>query len=228
MHVVRGIVLIGSSLSFFSALKFLPLAEATALNYSTPMIVTVMAAMFLHERITIPRWTFVVAGFIGMLLIVRPGSEMLTPASLLALASAALYSTFQILTRKLAGENSMVLLFFPALVGTLIMSALIPFLHYGNWFPMADIAMFVAIGAVGMLGHFLFILAFQRASVSAIAPFTYMQLIWSTLAGWLIFQTFPDAWALAGIVTIAGSGVVLTWYERWRASLVVSEPTAVD
>ena len=228
MHVVRGIVLIGSSLSFFSALKFLPLAEATALNYSTPMIVTLMAATFLQERITIPRWAFVIAGFIGMLLIVRPGSEMLTPASLLALAAAKLYATFQILTRKLAGENAMVLLFFPALVGTLLMSALVPFFHYDTWFPIADIAMFVAIGAIGTLGHFLFILAFQRASVSAIAPFTYMQLLWSTFAGWLVFGTFPDAWTLAGILTIAGSGVVLTWYERWRASLPPSEPAAVD
>jgi drug/metabolite transporter (DMT)-like permease len=228
LHLVRGIVLIGSSLSFFSALKFLPLAEATALNYSTPMIVTLMAATFLQERITVPRWAFVIAGFVGMLLIVRPGGEMLTPASLLALASAALYATFQILTRKLAGENSMVLLFIPALVGTLLMSALVPFLHYDTWFPVADTALFVAIGAVGTLGHFLFILAFQRAPVSAIAPFTYMQLLWSTLAGWLIFGTFPDGWTLAGIVTIAGSGVVLTWYERWRASLPAAEPTAVD
>jgi drug/metabolite transporter (DMT)-like permease len=88
--------------------------------------------------------------------------------------------------------------------------------------------MFVAIGAIGTLGHFLFILAFQRASVSAIAPFTYMQLLWSTLAGWLVFGTFPDGWTLVGIVTIAGSGVVLTWYERWRASLPPSEPAAVD
>jgi drug/metabolite transporter (DMT)-like permease len=228
LHLVRGIVLIGSSLSFFSALKFLPLAEATALNYSTPMIVTLMAATFLQERITVPRWAFVIAGFVGMLLIVRPGGEMLTPASLLALASAALYATFQILTRKLAGENSIVLLFFPALVGTLLMSALVPFLDYDTWFPVRDAALFVAIGAVGTLGHFLFILAFQRAAVSAIAPFTYVQMLWSTLAGWLVFGTFPDAWTLTGIVIIAGSGVVLTWYERWRASLLPAEPTAVD
>jgi drug/metabolite transporter (DMT)-like permease len=228
LHVVRGIVLIASSLSFFSALRFLPMAEATALNYSTPMIVTLMAATFLKERITAPRWAFVVAGFVGMLVIVRPGSEMLTPASLLALSSAALYATFQILTRKLAGENLMVLLFFPALVGALIMSALVLLLHYDAWFAVADAAMFVAIGAVGTLGHFLFILAFQRAAVSAIAPFTYMQLLWSTLAGWLVFGTFPDGWTLAGIFIIAGSGVVLTWYERWRASMATAEPTAVD
>jgi drug/metabolite transporter (DMT)-like permease len=227
-HLLRGIVLIGSSLSFFSALKFLPLAEATALNYSSPMIVTLMAAAFLQERITTPRWAFVVAGFIGMLLIVRPGSSMLAPASLLALASAALYATFQVQTRRLAGEKAMVLLFFPALVGMLMMSALVPFLHYDTWFPVADVTLFVAIGVVGTLGHFLFILAFQRAPASAIAPFTYMQLLWSTLAGWLVFGTFPDAWTLAGIVTIAGSGVVLTWYERWRAGLSLPEPAAVD
>jgi drug/metabolite transporter (DMT)-like permease len=227
-HLVRGAVLIGSSLSFFSALKFLPLAEATALSYSAPMMVTLMAATFLHEHITIPRWAFVGAGFVGMLLIVRPGSSMLTPASLLALISATFYATFQILTRRLAGENAMVLLFFPALVGGGMMSALVPFLHYDTWFPVADIALFVGIGAVGTLGHFLFILAFKQAAVSAIAPFTYMQLLWSTLAGWLVFGTFPDAWALAGIVTIAGSGVVLTWYERWRASLPLPEPAGVD
>ena len=102
---VRAVVLISSSLCFFTALKFLPLAEATALNYSTPVMVTLMAAWFLRERITRPRWVFVGAGFLGMLLIVRPGSEMLHPASLFALGAAALYATFQILTRKLAGAN---------------------------------------------------------------------------------------------------------------------------
>jgi drug/metabolite transporter (DMT)-like permease len=227
-HVLRGIVLIGSSLSFYSAVKFLPLAEVTAINYSSPMIVTLMAAIVLHERITISRWAFVVAGFIGMLLIIRPGSSMLTPASLLALASAGLYATFQIQTRKLAGENSIVLLYFPALVGTLLMTALVPFLHYDTWFSLADVAWFIAIGAIGTLGHFLFVLALQRATVSAVAPFTYVQLIWSTFAGWLVFRTFPDAWALAGIVTIASSGAVLTWYERWRARLPIEEPPAVD
>jgi drug/metabolite transporter (DMT)-like permease len=227
-HVLRGIVLIGSSLTFYSALKFLPLAELTALNYSSPIIVTLMAAIVLHERITMPRWAFVVAGFIGMLLIVRPGSSMLTPAALLAIASAVLYATFQIMTRKLAGENSIVLLYFPALVSTVLMTALVPFLNYETWFSLEDIAWFIAIGAVGTMGHFLFVLALQRATVSAVAPFTYVQLIWSTFAGWLVFRTFPDAWALAGIITIAGSGAVLTWYERWRARSPIAEPPAVD
>ena len=228
LHLVRGIVLFGSSACFFTALKYLPLAEATALNYTSPMLVTLMAGWVLGEHLTRPRWAFVVMGFVGMLLIVRPGSEVLHPAAFFALAAAALYATFQILTRKLAGENLMVLLFFPSLVGTALSSAAVPFFHYNAWYPISDILLFIGVGIMGFVGHLLFIKAFQVASASAIAPFTYTQLIWSTLAGWLVFGSFPDGWTLSGIVVIAGSGVVLTWYERWRASLPPAEPVAVD
>ena len=227
-HLVRGALLIASSLCFFFALRFLPLAEATALNYTSPMLVTLLAGWLLRERLTRPRWAFVVAGFVGMLLIVRPGSDALAPAALLALGAAALYATFQIMTRKLAGENLMTLMIYPSLLGTLALSLAIPFVHSDDWYPTSDLAAFVGIGIMGSLGHLLFVRAFQRASASAIAPFTYVQLVWSTLAGWLVFGTFPDGWTLAGIFIIAGSGVVLTWYERWRASLPQSEPAAVD
>jgi drug/metabolite transporter (DMT)-like permease len=229
MQLIRGVVLIASSVCFFSALRLLPLAEVTALNYTSPILVTLMAAAFLHERLTRPRWAFIIAGFIGMLLIVRPGSEMLTPAAFFALGAALLYATFQILTRKLAGEDLMVLLVYPSMVGTIVLSFLAPFFLSDNaWYPMADTFAFLSIGAIGFLGHYLFIRAFQRASASAIAPFTYVQLVWSTLAGWVVFDTFPDGWTFAGIVVIAGSGVVLTAYERWRASVAQSEPAAVD
>jgi drug/metabolite transporter (DMT)-like permease len=227
-HLVRGALLIASSLCFFFALRFLPLAEATALNYTSPMLVTLLAGWLLRERLTRPRWAFVVAGFVGMLLIVRPGGEALAPAALLALGAAALYATFQIMTRKLAGENLMTLMIYPSLLGTFALSLAIPFVHSDDWYPTSDLAAFIGIGVMGSLGHLLFVRAFQRASASAIAPFTYVQLVWSTLAGWLVFGTFPDGWTLAGIFIIAGSGVVLTWYERWRASLPQSEPAAVD
>ncbi len=228
MHILRGVVLVASGTCFFSSLKYLPLAEATALNFTAPMLVTLMAGWFLGEHITQPRWAFVVVGFIGMLLIVRPGTEVLHPAALLALAAAALYASFQILTRKLAGEDLMVLLFFPSLVGTVLFSIAVPFFHYEAWYPVADVLLFFGIGIMGFVGHLLFIKAFQAASASAIAPFTYSQLVWSTFAGWLVFGSFPDGWTLSGIVVIAGSGVVLTWYERWRANLPASEPVAVD
>jgi drug/metabolite transporter (DMT)-like permease len=228
LHLARGVVLIGSSLCFFSALRFLPLAEATALNYTSPILVTLLAGWLLHERLTRPRWAFIAAGFVGMLLVIRPGSQMLTPAALFALGAAALYAVFQILTRRLAGENLIVLLVYPSLVGTVGLALVVPFIHERGVYPSSDLGAVIAIGVVGTVGHLLFVRAFQRASASAIAPFTYMQLVWSTLAGWLVFATFPDAWSLTGIVVIAGSGIVLTWYERWRASLPQSEPAAVD
>jgi drug/metabolite transporter (DMT)-like permease len=228
LHLLRGMVLISSSLCFFSALKFLPLAESTALNYCTPLMVTLMAGWFLRERLTRPRWMFVGAGFVGMLLILRPGGEMLHPASILALAAAALYAVFQILTRRLAGENLVVLLFIPSVIGAAAMSVVVPFFDYHTSLSVYDVALLLAVGVAGTVGHLLFTLAFQRASASAIAPFTYIQLVWSTIAGWLVFRTFPDRWTLAGMVVIAGSGVVLTWYERRRAGLPASEPAAVD
>jgi drug/metabolite transporter (DMT)-like permease len=228
LHLVRGAVLIASSFCFFSALRYLPIAEATALNYTSPILVTLLASWLLHEPLTRPRWAFVGAGFLGMLLIVRPESDMLTPAAVFAVAAAGFYAVFQVLTRTLAGESLVVLMMYPSLVGAVVLSLAVPFYHYGGGYPTSDLGAFIGIGVIGTLGHLLFVRAFQRASASAIAPFTYMQLIWSTLAGWILFGTFPDGWTLTGIIVIAGSGVVLTWYERWRASVPQSEPAAVD
>ena len=228
MQLVRGVLLIASSLSFYLALRSLPLAAATALNYTAPIMVTLLAGWILKERLTRPRWAFVVAGFVGVLLIVRPGTGMLAPAAVLVILGAALYATFQIMTRLLAGEDLMVLLAYPSLVGAALLSLGVPFVEREEAYPTSDLGAFLGIGVVGSVGHLLFIRAFQRSPVSGIAPFTYIQLMWSTLAGWFVFGTLPDAWTAAGILVIAGSGVVLTWYERWRASLPQSEPAAVE
>jgi drug/metabolite transporter (DMT)-like permease len=228
LHLVRGTVLIASSLCFFTAVKYLPLAEATALNYTSPILVTLLAGWLLDEHITLPRWGFAAAGFVGMVLIVRPGTGLLDSASLFALAAAATYAVYQILTRKLAGEDLRVLLFYPCLCATVLMSIVVGFLHDEGWYPSSDLALFLGIGVMGSVGHWLFTRAFRLASASAIAPFTYVQLVFSTIAAWALFGTFPDGWALTGMIVIAGSGVVLTWYERWRASLAPAEPAAVD
>jgi len=227
LHVVRGAVLMFSSLSFFAALKVLPLADATGLNYLTPVLVTVMAGWFLREQITWTRWVFVVVGFGGMLLILQPGSGMLQAASFFALGAAGLNATFQILTRKLAGDDLIALIFYPSLVGAVPMSLAVPFFRSEfSYLTSLDALLFIAIGIFGLLGHFLYIQAFQRATASTIAPCTYMQLVWATLAGWLAFGTFPHRWALAGMIVIAASAVMLTWYERRRAGLNDGGPEA--
>lgn len=228
LQLVRAAILPCSSLCFFTALKYLPLAEATAINYTTPVLVIVLAVLFLGERMTRPRIALVISGLAGMLLIVRPGSEVFQGGALLAAGAAFFYGMFQILTRELANEDSRVLLFYPAIVGTLLMSAGLPWYGAALAMPWADVALVVGAGLLGTLGHFLFILAFQRAPASALTPFTYMQIVWATLVGWIAFASFPDAWTLAGMAVIAGSGLLITLHERRRARGAAREPTAVD
>lgn len=228
MQLLRGCLLVGSSLFFMTALSHMPLADATALNYMTPTIVIVLAIVFLHERLTLPRLAFVVAGLAGMLMIVQPGAELFQGTSLFALGSAACYAVYQITTRMLAGEDPRVSLFYPALVGTLLMTLVWPWFGSRIDMTMTDVAMLAGIGVLGTIGHFLLILAFQRAPASALTPFTYIQVVFATLIGWLVYDDFPGALTLAGMALIAGSGLLLTWHERRRALIAAPEPTAVD
>ncbi|CAG0953330.1 Riboflavin transporter [Burkholderiales bacterium] len=224
-HLVRGAVLIGSSICFVFALRDLPLADVTALNYTTPAIVVVLAVLVLGERMTPMRVAFVVAGAIGMLLIVRPGSDVFRGASLLALASAACYAVFQILTRRMADEDPGVLMFYPALVGAVATGIALPFaVDLDLSMPWTHVALLVGGSIVGTLGHFMFVLAFRRGAASALTPFTYVHLIWATLIGWAVFGTFPDGYAVAGMAIIAGSGLLITLHERRRALAGIAQP----
>ena len=128
----------------------------------------------------------------------------------------------------LAGDDPRVTLFYPALIGTLLMTLVWPW--FGSRISMSwqDVGLLAAVGVLGTVGHFLFILAFNRAPASALTPFTYMQVVWATLVGWIVFQDFPDALTLFGMAVIVGSGLLLTWHERRRARFVPPEPAAVD
>src|SRR4029077_4678440 len=138
------------------------------------------------------------------------------------------YAAFQILTRKLHGENPRVMLFYPALCGAVLLTPFLPFYDYGPEMPWLHMGLIVLVGAVATTGHFLFILAFQRAPASGLTPFTYMQLVWATLIGWIAFGNFPDAWTLAGMAVIGGSGLLIALHERRRAKGALPEPTAID
>ncbi len=228
MQLARGVLLVSSSLCFMTALKYLPLADATALNYTTPTIVIVLAVVFLHERMTRARVAFLVAGMIGMLLIVKPGAELFNGASIYALGSAVFYAVYQITTRMLAGEDPRVTLFYPAMVGALLMTFVWPWFGSEIDVSWTDVALLAATGVLGTIGHFLFILAFQRAPASALTPFTYMQLVFATLIGWLAYDHFPGPFSLTGMAVIAGSGLLLTWHERRRAQQALLAPPAID
>jgi drug/metabolite transporter (DMT)-like permease len=121
-----------------------------------------------------------------------------------------------------------VTLFYPALVGTVIMTLIWPW--FGSRIDVAwsDVALILCLGVLGTIGHFLLILAFQRAPASALTPFTYVHLVFATTIGWLVFSDLPDGLTFAGMALIAGSGLLLTWHERRKALIAAPEPTAVD
>jgi drug/metabolite transporter (DMT)-like permease len=228
LQVVRGALLLASSMCFVSALRALPLAVATAINYTTPVLVVVMAILFLAERPTPARIAFVIAGLTGMTLIVRPGSDLFQGAALLALAAAFFYAAYQVLTRKLHGENPRVLLFYPAVVGTTIMTLAAPGLDWPAQMPSTHVALIICGGLLGTLGHFLFIHAFRYGPAAALTPFTYMQLVWATLFGWLVYHEFPDGWTFAGMGVIALSGLLITLHERRIARSHLTGPVTVQ
>lgn len=227
-QLFRGILLLASSLFFVSALRSLPLAEATAINYTTPIIVVLMGRLILGERMTQPRIAFVVAGILGMLLIVQPGSDVFHGGALFGLGAAVFYACYQVTTRMLAGEDPRVLLFYPAVLGTLVMSALAPGFAWPTSMPWSHVLLIVCGGLLGTLGHFLFILAFRLAPVSALTPFTYTQLVFAMLLGWFLYRDFPNHYRIAGMVVVAGSGLWMTLHERRRARLVAIDPVTVQ
>ena len=228
VQAFRGVLLLASSLFFTNALRSLPLAEATALNYSTPIIVVLLGRLVLGERLTPARIAFVVIGVLGMLMIVQPGTDVFHGAALFGLGAAAFYACYQITTRMLAGEDPRVSLFYPALMGTLIMSALAPGFTWPATMPWTHVLLIVCGGLFGTVGHLLFILAFRLAPASALTPFTYTQLVWAMLVGWLFYGNFPNGVRVAGMAVIAGSGLWMTLHERRRARLVALDPVTVQ
>ena len=218
-QILRGVLLLLGSLFFVAALKFMPLAEATAIAYLAPLLVTLMSVVFLKEKVEPARWVAVFCGFIGVLVIIRPGSGVFTWAALLPIANATSFATSQLVTRRLAGVDSpYTSIFYAGLVGTVLFAAVVP----GVWTPPQSLehaALFAAIGLLGALGHLILIKAYDHAPASRLAPFSYSQLIWVALIGFIAFGDFPDGWSLCGIAILIASGVYIATRQRRLARL---------
>lgn len=214
-QLLRATLLLGSTLCNFGAISRLPLAEVKAISFVSPLLVTIFAVWLLREKVSWDRWLAVLCGFGGTLFIVRPGTAMINPVAGLALGSALCYSLYQIMTRRLSDdENPLVTLFYTALVGFVAMSLFAPLISR----PVAPMhfALFVVVGAMGVLGHYLLIRAMELERASVLSPFGYSQLIWATLLGFLLFGDLPDLHAVVGMIIIVGSGLYVAWGHRYR------------
>jgi len=213
----RGAALGGVGLTFMQALHTMPLAEATAIYFLSPLMIVALSRLLLGEHIGPGQVAAVCAGFAGMLLIVRPGSDLPLVGTVLMLVAAGSYAMLQILTRKLAGRVPMEQQFFWAAVVCTGMTLLsLPTGGPMTWPSGADLGLLGLVGVLSGLGQFLLIKAFQKAPASALAPFNYFHLVLAVIFSVLVFGRQPDAIALAGIAIIALAGLSLMLPAFWR------------
>lgn len=210
-QVLRGVLLLCSSLLAFFSLKFLPVGEFTAIVMITPLVITLLAAFTLGERVTPLRWLLVLGGFAGTLVIIRPGDESFDWKMLLPLGVVATNTSFQLLTSKLARtEAPLTTHLYTGWVGTLLASLPLPFVwtHIESWQLWAGL---VLMGLAGSVGHFLLILGYSRAPASTLTPYLYGQIGFAMLAGWLVLSHVPDRWSVLGMAMVAFCGATGAW-----------------
>jgi drug/metabolite transporter (DMT)-like permease len=222
-QLLRGLLLLCTSLFAFYSLRHMPVGEFTAIVMITPLVITLLASLTLGERVSWLRWALVVGGFAGTIIIIRPDGDDFNWAMLLPLGLVICNAWFQILTSRLARtEDPFTMHFYTGWVGTLAASLALPFVwaSLDSWTLWASLAL---MGLMGTVGHFMMILAYGRAPVSTLTPFLYAQIGFAMLGGWIAFSHVPDRWSMLGMGMVAVCGAVGAWLAV-RQSRVVIEP----
>jgi drug/metabolite transporter (DMT)-like permease len=209
----RSTALLISTLCFFTGVKSLALAKAASISFVAPFIVTILAFALLGERVSLQRFLAVLVGFCGVVIVIRPGSDVFQWASLYILGSATSYAFYQVFTRKVAGrdpaETSAV---YSALLGTIVLTLALPWI----WSPIRSVGdglLLAALGVLGGLGHFCVAKALTYGQASVIAPFQYFQMIGSVAVGYLFMGNLPDGGTWLGAAVIIAAGLYIGWLE---------------
>jgi drug/metabolite transporter (DMT)-like permease len=221
LQLMRGAALVGSSLFFISGLRYLPIAEASATGFVAPLFVTALSIVFLSEKVGLRRWLATAVGLMGVLIILRPGTSAFHAAAFFPLVSAVAWACTLILTRMMSGrEHVLTTMTYSSIAGLCILSVLVPFVWVTpTWH---DIAFGVFIGVASTAGQWIVVLAFRYADASVLAPFSYTQLLWVSILGFLVFGEVPDVWTVTGAVFIVGSGLYTAHRERVRRSQLLA------
>ena len=206
LQFLRGLILLTANICFFYSISVISLAKALTLAFIAPLIVTAFSPFYLNEKVGIKRWSAVIIGFTGSLVVIRPGFLEINLASLSALGTGVLYGFYIIITRKLSSsDNPILTLFLTGVVGATIISTFMPFVWIkptlNQW------SMMVAIGIFACIGHLFLILSLKYAEASKLAPLCYFEIITNIIIGYYFFSDFPDNWTFAGLFIIILSGI---------------------
>ncbi|HEV7337077.1 MAG TPA: DMT family transporter [Bosea sp. (in: a-proteobacteria)] len=214
---IRSLLLLTSTALNFFALKYLQLAETVSIMFATPFLVALLAGPILGEWAGPRRLIAIAVGFVGVLVITRPGLGGLHPAALLTVCGCFCYAFYSISTRMLAASDSPeTTMFYSGMVGAVVMVPLVPL--FWSW-PADGLSwlLMLSTGLFGALGHWLLILAHQRAPASMLSPFNYSQIVWMVALGWFVFGQIPDRYTFIGASIVIASGLYLLYRERVRA-----------
>ena len=209
LQILRGLILLCANICFFYAISVISLAKALTLAFVAPLIVTAFSPVFLDEKVGFKRWSAVILGFIGSLVVIRPGFVEINLASIAALGTGVMYGFYLIITRKLStSDNPLLTLLLTGVVGAILISTVMPFVWVkptlNQWSMMA------AIGIFACIGHLFLILSLKYADASKLAPFSYFEIITNIIIGYYFFSDFPDYWTFLGLLIIVLSGIYIS------------------
>jgi drug/metabolite transporter (DMT)-like permease len=217
LQLARSFMLFLSTICNFVALQYLQLVEALSIVFSTPLIVTLLAGPILGERIGMQRLIAVCVGFIGVLVVARPGLGTMHPAALLSLTGAVAYAFYGITTRMLAStDSSATTIIYSSLAGIVLMTPLLPWVWTTPSSPLTW-ALLMMTGFFGAVGHWLLVLAYARAPAVILSPFIYSQIVWMLALGYIVFGDWPDPWTFAGAGIVIASGLYLLYREQAKS-----------
>lgn len=212
-HFFRAGFLIAATTFFFWALHYLSIADTLSIFFVQPLIITMLSPLVLGEHVGIRRWLAVATGFIGTLIIIRPGFQALNPGILLALASGASIAFYMLMTHRIAGRtHAMITSFHTNLAGTVLSSIIVIFVWQTP--TLSQWGLLALLAAIAALGHYLVVRAYDNAEASLLAPLAYSEMIMAVAGGWWFFGDFPDGWTFLGVAILIASAIYISYRER--------------
>lgn len=213
LHLFRALLLMGSTFCFFYALTFQGIAETLAVFFVQPLVVTMLSPLVLGEHVGLRRWLAVLVGFIGTLIIIRPGLVAINPGSLFSFAAGTSLACYMLLTRRIAGRDSAIATtYYTTLMGAIVVSIAVWFVWQQptaqQWLLM------ILLAGIAAAGHYLIVRAYDYAEASLLAPLAYSEMIVAVIVGWLFFNDFPDLWTFVGVAVLIASAIYISYRER--------------